>query len=207
MVCLCLVVGVLVSAPMLAQTPDGETPAEETVCDPLKADGVTKGLYGLCVAFCEAQDIVGLSDPITEEELKALLDATPSGRILSNYNKKKQENDPNMPCVKVEEPCPCWSGAELAAIDGYFPDGTSTSKRGCSIINPIPVGDSRFIYEDYQRAGATFGYWKEYSCEYLNQQVKPLIHRNLSVLAGTLTVQEAALCLDAVNAACEKAGW
>ena len=40
-----------------AQTPDGETPAEEQVCDPLRADGVTKGLYGLCVAFCEAHDI------------------------------------------------------------------------------------------------------------------------------------------------------
>ena len=39
-----------------AGTPDGQTPAVESVCDPLKADGVTHGLYGLCIAFCEAQD-------------------------------------------------------------------------------------------------------------------------------------------------------
>lgn len=26
---------------VLAQTPDGQTPAQETVCDPLKEDGVT----------------------------------------------------------------------------------------------------------------------------------------------------------------------
>ena len=31
-----------------AETPDGQTPAEETVCDPLREDGTTKGLYGLC---------------------------------------------------------------------------------------------------------------------------------------------------------------
>jgi len=42
--------------PAMDQTPDGETPANEGVCDALQADGTTKGLYGLCVAFCEAQD-------------------------------------------------------------------------------------------------------------------------------------------------------
>jgi hypothetical protein len=126
MVCLCLAVGVMVSAPLFAQTPDGETPAEEAICDPLKADGVTKGLYGLCVAFCEAQDHAALSDPITEEELEALADAAPSGRILQNYNKKKQKGDPEMPCINIVDVCPCWSSDELASIDGYLPNGTST---------------------------------------------------------------------------------
>jgi hypothetical protein len=103
----------LATAPSaFAQTPDGETPAEETLCDPLKADGVTKGLYGLCVAFCEAQDHASLSSPITEAELEALEAATPSGRILGNYNKKKTEADPPMPCIKVE-PCPCWTEDEF----------------------------------------------------------------------------------------------
>ena len=32
-----------------AKTPDGATPAEETVCDDLR--DATPGLYGLCVAF------------------------------------------------------------------------------------------------------------------------------------------------------------
>ena len=34
-----------------AQTPDGQTPAEETVCDILSGKA-----WGLCVAYCEAQD-------------------------------------------------------------------------------------------------------------------------------------------------------
>jgi hypothetical protein len=35
----------------LAQTPDGETPAEETVCD-----SETGAAFGLCNAYCEAMD-------------------------------------------------------------------------------------------------------------------------------------------------------
>jgi hypothetical protein len=43
---------VLSFTPMsLAQTADGETPAEEPVCDDLNG-----ALYGLCVAYCEAMD-------------------------------------------------------------------------------------------------------------------------------------------------------
>ncbi len=34
-----------------AQTPDGDPPSEETVCD-----GQTGAAYGLCTAFCEAMD-------------------------------------------------------------------------------------------------------------------------------------------------------
>jgi hypothetical protein len=34
-----------------AKTPDGMTPAEETVCD-----GLPQGLWGLCVSYCEARD-------------------------------------------------------------------------------------------------------------------------------------------------------
>jgi hypothetical protein len=102
--------------PVLAQTPDGEMPANEMVCSPLQADGITKGLYGLCVAFCEAQDHASIDEPITEAEFEALGDAAPSGRILGNYYKKKQASDPDMPCIKVEEPCPCWDGEQFDEV-------------------------------------------------------------------------------------------
>lgn len=84
-----------------AATPDGETPANEGVCDILH--GGTPGLYGLCVAYCEAQDLdlVENSNP-------------PSTKILANYNKKKQAGDPDMPCV--QKPCPCWTSAQLGNI-------------------------------------------------------------------------------------------
>ena len=44
----------LIAAPGFASTPDGMTPAEESVCDELHE--ATPGLFGLCVAYCEAQD-------------------------------------------------------------------------------------------------------------------------------------------------------
>jgi len=94
---------VLVTGSATASTPDGETPANETICDGLKADGVTKGLYGLCVAYCEAQDldVAGDKDP-------------PNSKILGNYRKKMNAGDPDMPCVAA--PCPCWEAAEIQAI-------------------------------------------------------------------------------------------
>jgi hypothetical protein len=119
-----LAVGLLaVVPPVLAETPDGVTPANEGVCDDLI--GSTPGLYGLCVAFCEAQDHADLIVAITEEDLEALEASAPSGRILENYNRRKQDTDPSMPCLKVEEPCPCWSIDELQTIDGTMYSGSS----------------------------------------------------------------------------------
>lgn len=36
---------------VIAQTPDGTTPAEETICD-----GLEGAAFGLCNAYCEAKD-------------------------------------------------------------------------------------------------------------------------------------------------------
>jgi hypothetical protein len=107
--------------PAMAQTPDGSTPAVEGICDTLKADGISKGLYGLCVAYCEAQDFSSEDEPLTEADILALLEANaPSGRILENYNKRRTVDDPEMPCVvpKVDS-CPCFTQAETDRIDGY----------------------------------------------------------------------------------------
>ena len=118
-----LIALLLFALPVSAQTPDGQTPAEETVCDALMEAGVTKGLYGLCVAFCEAQDVAERTTPLTPEDLDSLKVDVPSGRILANYNKKKQDSDPEMPCVLVQEACPCFTKQELQSIDGYNSDG------------------------------------------------------------------------------------
>lgn len=118
-----LILFLVFALPVTAETYDGITPAEETVCDQLKEDGITKGLYGLCVAFCEAQDILDVSTPITPEELESLKIDSPSSVILANYNKKKKDGDPDMPCVLVDEPCPCFTKQELEDIDGYDSNG------------------------------------------------------------------------------------
>ena len=104
------------SGTAIALTADDETPANEGVCDALQ--GGTGGLYGLCVAYCEAQD------------LDAFEVEPPRSKILENYNRKKQTGDPDMPCMQI--PCPCWSAEELAAISE---DGVAQCTPGTDKLN------------------------------------------------------------------------
>ena len=140
-----LALGGFALTPTMAQTPDGQTPANEGVCDDLKADGITKGLYGLCVAFCEGQDHASLSEPITQQELDALADAAPSGKILANYNKKKQPGDPDMPCIKVQEPCPCWTEEEFLTVTQAAVDEQGIAT--CS-TNFFGTGELYFLFDN-----------------------------------------------------------
>lgn len=99
-------------SPAFSQTPDGLTPAVEDVCDPLT--NATPGLYGLCVAFCEAHDadLIASHGDLDEPRM-------PDRRILDKYNSKKKESDPPMPCVLERsgddplEECPCWTAVQL----------------------------------------------------------------------------------------------
>ena len=73
----------------------GQAPAaNEGVCDELK--WATPGLYGLCVAFCEAQACapdLSLADPFGN--------CGPSApKLLGIYDKKRQPGDPDMPCIQ-----------------------------------------------------------------------------------------------------------
>jgi hypothetical protein len=123
----------------VSAAPGGGESANESVCDPLKAQGVTKGLYGLCVAFCEGGEYAARDVPLTDDELQALASKAPAGAILRNYNRRKQVSDPDMPCIvrAAEEACPCWSPGELLAVSdgvsadavaiGYGCDTTATS--------------------------------------------------------------------------------
>jgi len=106
---------------VVAQTPDGDTPAEESVCDPLLDPGITPGLYGLCVAYCEAHD----ADDISDAEAAC----NPSDdKILDNYNRKKTASDPPMPC---REPyCPCWNLDDVLLLTVSDPD-TGCRKYTC----------------------------------------------------------------------------
>lgn len=107
----------------IASTPDGETPANEGVCDTLK--GYTPGLYGLCVAYCEAQDL----DLVGDKE-------TPNNKILANYRKKMKAGDPDMPCIQV--PCPCWNAEQLAnvGVTAVPSCNINTSVATVSVVQP-----------------------------------------------------------------------
>lgn len=49
-------IGFLLPEPVVAQTPDGQTPATESVCNEAALGGALKGL---CNAYCEALDCDG----------------------------------------------------------------------------------------------------------------------------------------------------
>jgi hypothetical protein len=93
--------------PDSSPTPDGETPAEESVCDEL--DGASPGLYGLCVAYCEAQDC-------DFEAARSGQCNAPNPKLLGIYDKKRGTEDPPMPCLVPEAECPCFGAEDLAAL-------------------------------------------------------------------------------------------
>lgn len=158
---------------VMASTPDGETPANEGVCDVLH--GGTPGLYGLCVAYCEAQD------------LDAFDKNPPNDRILANYNKKKQDGDPDMPCLQV--PCPCWTDDELASIHA---DGMAVCIPGDNALQL--VNTTTDISRHFAEADTTA---KRERCRYLDLNTAPPTVRFFSI-----TPEEAQGCYSAVSSAC-----
>lgn len=161
---------------VIAQTPDGETPANEGVCNVLQ--GGTPGLYGLCVAYCEAQDL----DSFDKQP--------PNTKILANYRKKMQAGDPDMPCVKV--PCPCWSADEMASITG---DGSASACLGST--NKLQIIDNA-PKTHFAEANANAG---QERCRYIDLNSAPAILRNF-----TITPEQAQSCLADVQNACASTG-
>ena len=100
------------------QTPDNDTPANENVCDELM--GGTSGLYGLCVAFCEAQDCEATLDLSTGTfELDSTC-KTSNVKLLEKYNQRKGPTDPEMPCVTTApNECQCWTNEELYGLASF----------------------------------------------------------------------------------------
>jgi len=116
----------LAGSAVSAQTPF------ETVCAPLHpSNGVTPGLFGLCVAYCVAQECNALDVPECGPELCSCSD------VLDDYNDKRQPGDPAMPCIQEECPCfdaqfladelsnpaICIDGDEQTLINGSDPEG------------------------------------------------------------------------------------
>ncbi|MDV3239826.1 MAG: hypothetical protein LOY58_13365 [Gammaproteobacteria bacterium] len=170
-----------VSGTASANTPDGETPANEGVCDILQ--GGTPGLYGLCVAYCEAQDLdlVGNKEP-------------PNNKILANYRKKMQPGDPDMPCVKV--PCPCWTEAELADITARIAGGDSSFCASDATTAQIRnTTNLQFATIDIGRQPAL--------CGYTDTTVVPRLSRRFEIDSPEV----AQSCYTQVIAACASLGY
>lgn len=70
-----------------AETPDGVTPAEESICDILLKEGHNENVWGICNAFCEAKDC----------DSQKIFDKSCS-QLLKNFIKKTNNKIP-LPCL------------------------------------------------------------------------------------------------------------
>ena len=111
-----------------ASTTASAPPATKSVCDGLKAENVTKALFGLCVAYCEA--------------------GANSERVLDNYNSKKKASDPVMPFLVIVEPtlnCTCWNTLTADEI------GQGLAPSSCTLDPPTDT-----LYYDDGAGGVEF---------------------------------------------------
>ena len=163
----------------IAVTPDGETPANEGVCDSLH--GGTPGLYGLCVAYCEAQDL----DSIDK--------SPPSTKILANYRKKMNAGDTDMPCVQVS--CPCFSDIELNAMTGDAVASCSSRL----ISNKLRIDDDGIL--NFASVDASVSRER---CGYVDVGAVPRIVKIQSLAddSESTAAQKAQSCYNLIDAAC-----
>jgi hypothetical protein len=109
-----------------ADTPDGQTPAEETVCD--NEQGAA---YGLCTAYCEAMDCDSPSQRASDKGCEA---------VRRNFERKTGRP---IPCAVA---CPC---PGLLAVFAQIIDGTVGVRRCIADDNLLLVitdqGDTAII--------------------------------------------------------------
>jgi hypothetical protein len=181
-----LVFGSLALTSPPSEAARGEKPEHVQACEELRPS--SRGLYGLCVAFCRQQDLshVDLND------IASVRAAAPDIAILREYNDRRRPSDPEMPCLQNNDPsgddptgsdipggdddpsgggdpgsgsdgpsgdippaeCPCWTGAELAAIDGELPpmDGMTAT------VDCTALDDGGAVYRQQVREGYDLGF-------------------------------------------------
>lgn len=104
----------------------------EGVCDELKADGVTKGLYGLCLAVCGDPDCDPEFNPSTGEATFGPECRPSNSTLLDRYVARMTASDPYPPCVNVSVGgCLCWSEEEIDAL--------APAVNGCFDSSPLSV--------------------------------------------------------------------
>jgi len=143
------------SGASLAQTPDGQTPAMETVCD------VESGAaFGLCNAYCEAMDC---------ETANPAASATACGKVRDQF---KRIAGHDMPC---ENACPCQAIPEFnAALAGHTLECGGNSGNGISLLT-----DTGFVESKEDPSSPTGG-----SCSVLSTTPQIVLNITLEEVAA-----------------------
>ena len=200
--------------PAAAKTPEGQTPAQSDLCDKLKEEGAPKGLYGLCVALCEAQGYSGEVTKKSHEKLLANFNKLGNGEFqLPCANSAKSQPDPVPP--PVVQVCPCWTPAQADAVDGKLSNGATaagwapqtSSTLACSARADRPYiqeADDPYVPTEvsYIQAVNVISTWGSLrQCRYKTMgSNQPPVEVFLSVEFGSLTEEQHAACVADVAA-------
>jgi len=122
---------------------DGQFDRTDRVCDAVS--GKTRGLHGLCVAYCEAKGVDSLFTKYQFRPSEAKKAASDKQSILKRYNAKKRAIDPPMPCLPHEEAtvasCPCWSG-EVLEVNNWLNRGAAAKCLNALKSDELEAGSS-----------------------------------------------------------------
>ncbi|MCP3963312.1 MAG: hypothetical protein GY719_36200 [bacterium] len=123
-----LLLALTLAAGAAAETPDGDPPSEETVCDPFIGD---ENAFGLCNAYCEAMDC---DSPDVKASQRA---------CERKFQKFKDLTGSPPPCAGVN--CPCLSDPVFEdLIDGTIAIA-ACSAEGDEMTDPYIVSVSDLL--------------------------------------------------------------
>jgi hypothetical protein len=123
-----VLLGLFSTATFAQGTPDGQTPAEEDVCD-----GLSGAAFGLCNAYCEATDC---GDGVNYASFKAC------ASLQKNWKKKTGLSEMPCDCADGETFIPgegCLCGDLLVRIIGFRSLGCPTGQGSCDHAADIEV--------------------------------------------------------------------
>lgn len=119
----------------------GKAHPEKLACEMLKADDVTKGLYGLCVKYCKVKDFSKYSDEKARKKEAKYNEK--KEKYMAKYKEKMKPGDPEMPCLESYDTatsptvdslvCPCFN---TSVCEATMADGDS-----CDILNVESVAE------------------------------------------------------------------
>ncbi|MDX1554912.1 MAG: hypothetical protein R3212_02690 [Xanthomonadales bacterium] len=179
-----LVLSVLLSLFSVTALADGQTPAEETVCDFLQGGEYSSGLFGLCNAYCEAKDCDAYG-PYEDQPRSCQ-------KLFDNFERKATgaEDPAQPPCLEDPSPvCPCWPPESGRLADA----GLGLPGLGCLV--DFPGLGTVAEFNDFSNM-VVFAATEEPGCEYLNDLEDPAVDIDIPSAAfpDPITPEEHAAC-------------
>ena len=122
--CLIVLSFILLYNPVFAQTPDGETPAQEVVCA-----GEAGAAFGLCNAYCEAMDCDSAIPQATENACNRV------GDKFINITGRDLPCEADVGCDAVRAGPLCFANCRVQGQAGICESNYNTGRCECKTLD------------------------------------------------------------------------